>query len=64
MQLTRKRPDIATPTRFHVFIGDPNAVDFEERFIVWADGTSLEVTSLARDVIAKWEELFLKHGLG
>jgi hypothetical protein len=64
MQLTRKRPDVATPTHFQAFIGTPNAVDFVERFIVWQDGTSLEVISFARSVIAKWDELILKHGLG
>jgi len=64
MQLTRNRPDVTTPTRHYAFIGTPNAVDFVERFIVWRDGTSLEAISFARSVIAKWDELFLKHGLG
>jgi hypothetical protein len=63
MQLTRKRPDVATRTRHHVFVGC-NTVDTVERLIVWQDGNSREVTSFARSVIAKWDELFLKHGIG
>jgi hypothetical protein len=64
MQLTR-RPDVTTPTRYHVFVGGPpNIVDAVERLIVWQDGNTLEVISFARSVIAKWDELFLKHGIG
>ena len=53
MRLTRKRPDVVnTPDKSL------------ERWIVWQDGTNLEVISFARIVIAKWDELFLKHGIG
>ena len=37
-----RRQDVTTPKHHH-------------RCIVWKDGTSLEVVSFARDVIAKWE---------
>lgn len=62
----RKRPDVSTPTRFHVVVGGPpnTADDFLERRIVWQDGKSAEVISFARSVITKWDELFLKHGIG
>ena len=63
MQLTRGRPDIKTPTHYHAFIGPSDAIDFVERRIVWWDGTSLEVTAFAQDVIAKWEGFFREHGV-
>jgi hypothetical protein len=63
MRLTRNRPDVTTPTHYHVFIGTPHASDYVERWIVWHDGTSEEVVSLARRVIIKWDVLFLQHGL-
>ena len=34
-----------------------------ERCIVWQDGSSLEVVRFAQRVIAKWEELFVTHGI-
>jgi hypothetical protein len=63
MQLTRNRPDVATPTRHHVSIGGPPSPANEslERWIVWQNGDYHEVKSFARSVIAKWEELFVKH---
>jgi hypothetical protein len=58
MQLTRKRPDVVTPTKYTAFLGgSPNTPDKSlERWIVWQDGTNLEVISFARSVIAKWDE--------
>jgi hypothetical protein len=66
MRLTRKRPDVVTPTHYNFLVGGPpNTPDKSlERWIVWQDGTNLEVISFARIVIAKWDELFLKHGIG
>ena len=32
--------------------------------IQWPDGEFREVVSFAREVIAKWEEFFVKHGIG
>ena len=61
------RTDIhVTPTHYNFLVGGPpNTPDKSlERWIVWQDGTNLEVISFARIVIAKWDELFLKHGIG
>ena len=63
------RPILAKATEpqiepYHFVGGPPNEVDTVERLIVWPDGNSLEVISFARSVIAKWDELFLKHGIG
>jgi hypothetical protein len=65
MRLTRKRPDVVTPTHYKVLIGGPpNTPDKSlERWIVWQDGTNLEVIGFARSVIAKWDELFRKQGI-
>ena len=67
MRLTHKRPDVATPIYSSVFGAAPfNTVAFNtfaERWIVWQDGRSLQVVRFAGSVIAKWDELFLKHGI-
>jgi hypothetical protein len=53
------RPPVKTPRKIE--LGVDKTV---ERRIVWQDGTSLEIISFARKVIEKWEELFVKHGIG
>ncbi len=66
MRLTRKRPDVVTPTHYKFSVGGPpNTPDKSlERWIVWQDGTNLETIRFAQSVIAKWDELFQKHGIG
>jgi hypothetical protein len=67
MRLTRNRPDVATPIYSSACGQMPfNTVACNtsgERWIVWQNGSSLEVVRFARSVIAKWDELFLKHGI-
>jgi hypothetical protein len=71
----RGRPPIEADIRFKgaLFNTAPyNTFAFNqsrvERWIIWEEdgGTrkSLEVAKFARDVIAKWDELFVKHGIG
>jgi hypothetical protein len=66
MELTHRRPDVKTPTIYSVSLGGPPdpANESLERRIVWPSGDSEEVISFARSVIAKWDELFLKHEIG
>jgi hypothetical protein len=58
---------VATPIYSSVFGAAPfNTVAFNtfaERWIVWQDGRSLQVVRFFGSVIAKWDELFLKHGI-
>jgi hypothetical protein len=66
MELKRNRPDVKTPKHYHLVAGAPlDASNPSVKWcIVWKDGTSLEVVSFARDVIAKWEDIFRKHKIG
>jgi hypothetical protein len=59
MRLTRKRPDVVTPTHYNFLVGGPpNTPDKSlERWIVWQDGTNLEAISFARSVIRRFERV-------
>jgi hypothetical protein len=61
MELTRDRPDPATPKDY--FFADGFSLPGVQWRIQWQDGTSREVISFAREVIAKWEEFFALHGI-
>lgn len=71
MRLTWNRPDVETPIRFkgavlntaplNTFALNTSRV---ERWIIWEDKSTLEVVRFARDVIAKWEKIFVEHGIG
>ena len=62
MKLTHERPDPNTPKDY--FLADGMSVPGVQWRIQWKDGKSREVISFAREVIAKWEEFFVKHGIG
>jgi hypothetical protein len=68
MKLTR-RPDVKTPKHYHLVLGtlgaplDTSNSSSVEWCIDWQDGTSREVVSFTRSVIARWGELFLLYGV-
>jgi hypothetical protein len=76
MRLTRDRPDVGTTNRFKGSVF--NTAQFNEfglalnecrveRWIDWPKDKpkkSLEVVGFARDVIAKWDDIFAEHGIG
>jgi hypothetical protein len=75
MRLTRRRPDVETTNRFNGAIFNSvapfNTFAFNEcrveRWIDWPKDEPrkyLEVVGFARDVIARWDEIFDNYGIG
>jgi hypothetical protein len=66
MKLTPGRPDVKMPKYYKATVSASLSAlsPSVEWWIVWPDGSSREVVSFARDVIAKWETLFAEHGIG
>jgi hypothetical protein len=66
MKLARGRHDVKMPKYYKAAVGASLSAPSPsvEWCIVWPDGSSREVVSFARDVIAKWENLFAEYGIG
>jgi hypothetical protein len=57
------REPVFTPKHYRFDHGAPVERSVK-RCIRWDDGIEREAVAFAQSVIAKWEELFVKHGIG
>ena len=67
MKLERSRADISTYANSGAIGGAAiNAIPLNgagERWVLWEDGTKIEVVQFAKTVIERFEKFFAKHGI-